>query len=65
MPRLTLTALGPLVAIQLVLVVWALADLLRRPATQVRGAKWIWAVAVVAAATIGPLAYLLFGRRTA
>lgn len=43
----------------------ALIDLKRRPAGQVRGRKWMWALVVVVANTVGiaPLAYFLFGRR--
>jgi hypothetical protein len=43
----------------------ALIDLKRRPATEIRGRKWIWATVVTVANSVGvvPLAYLLFGRR--
>jgi Phospholipase_D-nuclease N-terminal len=42
----------------------ALADLRRRPASQVRGSKWAWLPALlVNSAGIGPLAYWFFGRR--
>jgi hypothetical protein len=43
----------------------ALIDLKRRPATQVRGPKWIWAtvVAVVGSAGVLPISYFVFGRR--
>jgi hypothetical protein len=43
----------------------ALIDLKRRPASQVRGPKWLWAtvVTVVSSAGILPIAYLVFGRR--
>jgi hypothetical protein len=43
----------------------ALSDLARRPAGQVRGRKWIWAVALVLVNALGavPLAYFRFGRR--
>ncbi len=43
----------------------ALADLRRRPAEQVRGRKWVWAVVVVVANSAGivPISYFLFGRR--
>lgn len=43
----------------------ALVDLVRRPAEQVRGRKWVWAVAVVVVNSVGavPLAYFLRGRR--
>lgn len=43
----------------------ALADLKRRPASQVRGRKWAWAAVVVVVNSLGgaPIAYFLFGRR--
>jgi hypothetical protein len=43
----------------------ALIDLKRRPASQVRGPKWLWAtvVTVVGSAGVVPLAYFRFGRR--
>ena len=43
----------------------ALTDLARRPAGQVRGMKWVWAIVLVLANSVGavPLAYFRFGRR--
>ena len=43
----------------------ALVDLKRRPASQVRGPKWVWAtvMAVVGSAGVLPVSYFLFGRR--
>jgi hypothetical protein len=43
----------------------ALIDLKRRPASQVRGPKWLWAtvLAVVSSAGVVPISYFLFGRR--
>jgi len=43
----------------------ALIDIKRRPASQVRGPKWIWATVVVVVNSFGgaPLAYFAFGRR--
>ncbi len=58
-------ALGPLLALELVLLVWALLDLWRRPKAQVAGPKWIWLLVIVLLSTLGPLAYLLLGRRSA
>ena len=42
-----------------------LIDLKRRPASQIRGSKWMWvAIAVlVNSAGAGPLSYFVFGRR--
>jgi hypothetical protein len=43
----------------------ALIDIKRRPASQIRGPKWLWAtvVAVVSSAGVLPTAYFVFGRR--
>jgi hypothetical protein len=43
----------------------ALVDLKRRPASQVRGPKWLWAavVTVVSSAGVVPVSYFVFGRR--
>jgi hypothetical protein len=43
----------------------ALTDLKRRPASEIRGPKWLWVpvVAVVNSAGVIPLSYLAFGRR--
>jgi hypothetical protein len=43
----------------------ALTDLARRPASQVRGRKWVWATVLVLVNAAGgvPLAYFRFGRR--
>jgi hypothetical protein len=43
----------------------ALIDLRRRPASQVRGPKWLWAtvLAVVSSAGVVPISYFVFGRR--
>jgi hypothetical protein len=43
----------------------ALIDIRRRPASQIRGPKWLWAsvVTVISSAGVVPLSYFLFGRR--
>jgi hypothetical protein len=43
----------------------ALIDLKRRPASQIRGPKWLWAamVTVVSSAGVVPISYFVFGRR--
>jgi hypothetical protein len=43
----------------------ALIDIKRRPASQIRGSKWIWALVVLLVNSFGgaPLAYFAFGRR--
>jgi hypothetical protein len=44
----------------------ALVDIKRRPASQIRGPKWLWApvVALVNSAGVVPISYFLFGRRS-
>ena len=48
-----------------ILKIVALIDLKRRPASHVRGRKWIWATALVTVSSAGllPLSYFVFGRR--
>ena len=43
----------------------ALIDIKRRPASQIRGRKWMWAsvVTVISSAGVIPISYFLFGRR--
>jgi hypothetical protein len=50
-----------------ILKIVALVDLKRRPADQVRGPKWLWAVTVFLVNSLGavPLAYFRFGRKAA
>ena len=42
----------------------ALIDIKRRPASQIRGRKWVWAtvVTLVNSAGIVPISYFVFGR---
>jgi hypothetical protein len=48
-----------------ILKVAALIDLKRRPASQIRGPKWLWAavVAVAGSAGVVPISYFVFGRQ--
>lgn len=48
--------------VQTTLMVAALRDLRRRPATAIRGPKWAWTVAAFVN-FVGPLSYFLFGRK--
>ncbi len=50
----------PIVMLQLILMVVALADLVRRDYT--RGPKWMWALIIVLGELLGPILYLLLGR---
>jgi hypothetical protein len=49
--------------VEVVLTTIAMRDLARRPRAQVRGPKLLWTAACVVQ-PIGPIAYLLLGRRT-
>jgi hypothetical protein len=44
----------------------ALADIRRRPASQIKGPKWLWipVVAFVNSFGLVPLSYFVFGRRS-
>lgn len=48
-----------------ILKIAALVDIKRRPASQIRGRKWVWAaaVAVINSAGLLPASYFAFGRR--
>jgi hypothetical protein len=52
-------------AVEGALKIAALVDLKQRPANQVRGRKWVWAVVITLANSAGavPLSYFLVGRR--
>ena len=60
--RRLLIALG---VVEAFLKVAALIDIKRRPASQIRGPKWVWATSVtlVGSAGILPISYFVFGRR--
>jgi hypothetical protein len=53
----------PIAALQIILMIFALVDLIRREKTRVRGPKWLWAVVSVFIGTIGPISYFVIGRR--
>jgi hypothetical protein len=48
---------------QVLLTLWALVDLLRRPTRRMRGTKLFW-LPTVFLQPFGPPAYLIFGRRS-
>ncbi|GIV62941.1 MAG: PLD nuclease N-terminal domain-containing protein [Chloroflexota bacterium] len=50
----------PVALLQLVLMVVALMDLLRREST--RGPKWVWLLVILFVNLFGPIVYLIFGR---
>jgi hypothetical protein len=53
--------LVPVLIIQLILIVVALIDLVKREHT--RGPKWLWALIVIFVNFIGPIVYFIFGRK--
>ena len=54
----------PIILLELVLMAVALVDLIPRPAEQVTGKnKLLWGFVIVFAQTLGPILYLVFGRR--
>jgi drug/metabolite transporter (DMT)-like permease len=50
----------PLLILQLILLIVALVDLIKRERT--RGPKWLWAILIVFGELIGPILYLVIGR---
>lgn len=50
-----------LALMEVVVTTVALADLVRRPAAQVRGSKAVWGIGMLVQ-PVGPLAYLALGR---
>ena len=50
----------PIVLLQLILMIVALMDLIRREKTH--GPKWIWAIVIILGELIGPIVYFVFGR---
>lgn len=53
----------PLAALELILLIVALVDLIRREPERVNGSKLIWALIIVLISTIGPILYLVIGRK--
>lgn len=72
MPSKRWSALSPrqrrlilaLASLELSLMATALVDLSRRPAEQINGSKWAWALASLVS-FVGPIAYFVWGRRPA
>jgi len=51
----------PVLIIELVLIVIALIDLVKREHT--RGPKWLWAIIIILVNFIGPIVYFVVGRK--
>lgn len=58
-----LPLLIPLFILELVLIIVALVDLIRRDPRQVRGSKLAWILVILLISTFGPICYLLLGRK--
>ncbi len=66
LPTWGLVGIGVLMVVDLVLYVWALTDLYRRPVEQLTIAnKWVWVAIILLVSTFGALIYLLAGRKPA
>jgi len=50
----------PLILIQVILMVFALLDIVRRE--RLRGPRWVWVLVVVFVNIIGPIVYFALGR---
>lgn len=51
----------PVILLELILLVVALLDLIRREKTN--GPKWLWVLVIVFVQLIGPITYLIIGRK--
>lgn len=56
-----LKAVWPLLLLSLTLLVWALADLIKREKPRFLP-KWAWFLIVLLVSTVGPILYLALGR---
>lgn len=57
-----LAVIAPLLLIELGLLVWAIVDLVKRD--EVRGGnKLVWALVIILISTLGPIIYLVWGRK--
>ena len=55
-----LPLLIPIIIIELGLMIWALIDLKKQPAT--RGPKWMWVLIIIFVIFIGPIIYFIIAR---
>ncbi len=53
----------PLAALELILIIVALVDLIRREPGRVNGSKVMWGLIIVLIGTIGPICYFILGRK--
>ena len=62
-PGNLLPLLLPLAFLELILVVFALVDLIRREPERVRGSKVVWVLIILFISTLGPICYFIVGRK--
>lgn len=53
--------LAPFIIIQLILLITAIVDLVKRPNTL--GPKWLWAIIIIFLNILGPILYFVIGRK--
>jgi len=53
--------LAPFIIIQVILLITALVDLIKRP--QTLGLKWLWAIIIICINILGPILYFIIGRK--
>jgi hypothetical protein len=53
----------PLAVLELILIIVALVDLIRREPGRVNGNKVMWGLIIVFIGTIGPICYFILGRK--
>jgi hypothetical protein len=56
-----LKAIWPVIALNYIIVIWAVVDLVRRDSVKYMP-KLLWGIVIVFVNMIGPIAYLVFGR---
>lgn len=53
----------PVIILQALLLIIAIVDIIRRDSSRIRGPKVVWVLISIFISMIGPLAYLIFGRK--
>jgi hypothetical protein len=51
----------PVILIEIILLIFALRDLVKQQAT--RGPKWMWVIIILFVQIVGPIVYFLVGRK--
>jgi hypothetical protein len=58
-----LSLIIPLGILELILIIVSLVDLIRREPARVNGPKILWVLIILLISTIGPILYLIVGRK--